>query len=63
MIFGRGGKLTIRKTMQRLCVIGNLLLNREYAKVQFLLGFMCSNGEGMPMNDNTAVKWYALAVE
>ena len=33
------------------------------AKAQFNLGVMYDNGEGVPQDDKTAVKWYTLAAE
>ena len=37
--------------------------NQEHAIVQYNLGVMYDNGEGVPQDDKTAVKWYTLAAE
>ena len=33
------------------------------AEAQFNLGFMYDNGEGVPQDDQEAVKWYRMAAE
>jgi TPR repeat protein len=37
--------------------------NQEHAIVQYNLGVMYDHGEGVPQNDESAVKWYTLAAE
>jgi len=39
------------------------LANQGNALAQFNLGFMYSNGQGVPWNDTQAVKWYRKAAE
>ena len=39
------------------------LAEQGYAQAESNLGFMHANGEGVPENDKTAVKWYNLAAE
>ena len=39
------------------------LAEQGHADAQFNLGFMYDNGEGVPQNDKTAMKWYTLAAE
>jgi TPR repeat protein len=40
-----------------------LFAEQGYALAQFNLGVMNDNGEGVPVNDKTAVKWYTKAAE
>ena len=37
------------------------LAEQGYVDAQYNLGLMYDNGEGVPENDKTAVKWYTLA--
>ena len=39
------------------------LAEQGYASAQYNLGQMYRNGQGVPQNDKTAVKWYRLAAE
>ena len=39
------------------------LAEQGVALAQFNLGWMYDNGEGVPQNDKTAVKWYTLAAD
>ena len=39
------------------------LAEQGYADPQYNLGWMYDNGQGVPQNDKTAVKWYTLAAE
>ena len=39
------------------------LAEQGYADAQSNLGWMYDNGQGVPQNDKTAVKWYTLAAE
>ena len=39
------------------------LAEQGYADAQYNLGWMYDNGQGVPQNDKTAVKWYRLAAE
>ena len=39
------------------------LAEQGVADAQNSLGVMYANGEGVPQNDKTAVKWYTLAAE
>jgi len=50
-----------RKTTERLCGNGNLLLNREHATAQYNLGFMYGNGLGVPKNYVYAYMWDNIA--
>ena len=39
------------------------LAEQGYARVQFNLGFMYAEGEGVPQDDAEAAKWYRLSAE
>ena len=39
------------------------LAKQEHSKSQYNLGVMYANGQGVPKNKKTAVKWYRLAAE
>jgi len=40
-----------------------LLAKQGIAEAQYNLGLMYSKGEGVPIDDKEAVKWYRLAAE
>ena len=56
------GKVSHRTTKLRLSGT-HLLPNRETAVAQYNLGVMYDNGQGVPQDYKTAVKWYTLAAE
>ena len=48
---------------QLLCGNGTLLLKEEIPYTQFNLGLMYDNGDGVPQDDKTAMKWWRLAAD
>ena len=61
--FNKGMEAFIKKDYMAALKEFRPLVKQGHASAQFSLGWMYNNGEGVPQNHKTAIKWHTLSAE